>query len=204
MNLHELKQYIRTIVWTLLKLAFLAHHCFWGFLMLKRIVMVPFYCFPNCNLTYEAKSPGLMPLISGPLPSWGGGPSKVLWIFLSIFRHLCFCGFPGGSAGKDSAHNVEDLSSVPGLGRSPGEGKVYLLQYSGLENPDGQRSLAGYSPWARKESDNTEWLSTAQQSTMYKVTPTRLSFGFSTETAGQKIGMLYVNWIKEVQINMME
>ena len=92
------------------------------------------YQFPNCNLTYEAKSPGLMPLISGPLPSWGGGPSKVLWIFLSIFRHLCFCGFPGGSAGKDSAHKVEDLSSVPGLGRSPGEGNGYPLQYSGLEN----------------------------------------------------------------------
>ena len=40
---------------------------------------------------------------------------------------------PGGSAGKDSACNGGDLGSIPGLGRSPGEGKGYLLQYSGLE-----------------------------------------------------------------------
>ena len=45
-----------------------------------------------------------------------------------------FLGFPCGSAGKESAHNAGDLSSIPGLGRSPGEGKGYQLQYSGLEN----------------------------------------------------------------------
>ena len=43
-------------------------------------------------------------------------------------------GFPGGSAGKESACNVVDLGSIPGLGRSPGEGNSYGLQYSGLEN----------------------------------------------------------------------
>ena len=43
-------------------------------------------------------------------------------------------GFPGGSAGKESACNEGDLGSVTGLGRSPGEGKGYPLQYSGLEN----------------------------------------------------------------------
>ena len=43
-------------------------------------------------------------------------------------------GFPCGSAGKESACNVGDLDSIPGLGRSPGEGKGYPLQYSGLEN----------------------------------------------------------------------
>ena len=43
-------------------------------------------------------------------------------------------GFPGGSDGKESACNMEDMSSMPGLGRSPGEGKDYPLQYSGLEN----------------------------------------------------------------------
>ena len=43
-------------------------------------------------------------------------------------------GFPGGSAGKESTCNVGDLDSIPGLGRSPGEGKDYPLQYSGLEN----------------------------------------------------------------------
>ena len=43
-------------------------------------------------------------------------------------------GFPGGSAGKESTHNVGDLGSVPGLGRSPREVKGYPLQYSGLAN----------------------------------------------------------------------
>ena len=42
--------------------------------------------------------------------------------------------FNCGSAGKESAYNVGDLGSTPGLGRSPGEGKGYPLQYSGLEN----------------------------------------------------------------------
>ena len=42
--------------------------------------------------------------------------------------------FPGSSAGKESACNKEDLGSIPGLGGSPGEGKSYPLQYSGLEN----------------------------------------------------------------------
>ena len=43
-------------------------------------------------------------------------------------------GFPGGSAGKESACNARDLGSIPALGRSPGEGNGYPLQYSGLEN----------------------------------------------------------------------
>ena len=43
-------------------------------------------------------------------------------------------GFPGGSAGKESACNAGDLGSIPGLGRCPGEGKCYPLQYPGLEN----------------------------------------------------------------------
>ena len=42
--------------------------------------------------------------------------------------------FPCGSAGKESVCNVGDIGSTPGLGRSPGEGKGYPLQYSGLEN----------------------------------------------------------------------
>ena len=42
--------------------------------------------------------------------------------------------FPCGSAGKESTCNAGDLDSIPGLGRSPGEGKGYPLQYSGLEN----------------------------------------------------------------------
>ena len=45
-----------------------------------------------------------------------------------------FLGFLAGSAGKESTCNAGDPSSIPGLGRSPGEGKGYPLQYSGLEN----------------------------------------------------------------------
>ena len=45
-----------------------------------------------------------------------------------------FLGFACGSAGKESTCNVGDLGSIPGLGRSPGKGKGYPLQYSGLEN----------------------------------------------------------------------
>ena len=43
-------------------------------------------------------------------------------------------GFPGGSDGKESSCNAGDLGSIPGLGRFPGEGNGYTLQYSGLEN----------------------------------------------------------------------
>ena len=54
-------------------------------------------------------------------------------------------GFPGGSEGKVSAYNGGDLGSIPGLGRSLGGGNGDPLQYSCLENPHGQRSLANYA-----------------------------------------------------------
>ena len=65
-------------------------------------------------------------------------------------------GFPGGSDSKESACSAGDLGSIPGLGRSPGEEHGNPLQYSCLENPHGQRSLAGCSPWGHKESDMPE------------------------------------------------
>ena len=58
-----------------------------------------------------------------------GQELKHLWIHCEIWK-----GFPCGSAGKESTCNAGDLSLIPGLGRSPGEGKDYPLQYSGLEN----------------------------------------------------------------------
>ena len=57
-----------------------------------------------------------------------------------------------------------DLGLIPGLGGSSGGGNGNPLQYSSLENPHGQRSLAGYSPCSQKESDKTEQLGTAQHS----------------------------------------
>ena len=62
-----------------------------------------------------------------------------------------------GSDSKESACNSGDLGLIPGLGRSPGEGNGHPLQYSVWPGDfHGQRSLAGYSPWGRKESDTTE------------------------------------------------
>ena len=57
-----------------------------------------------------------------------------------------FLGFPGGSDGKESVCNAEDLCLILGLGKSPGGGHDNPFQYSRLENPHGQRSLVGYSP----------------------------------------------------------
>ena len=53
--------------------------------------------------------------------------SSFMWLY-------CEVGFPGGSAGKESALSAGDLGLIPGLGRSPGQGNGYPLQYSCLEN----------------------------------------------------------------------
>ena len=59
-------------------------------------------------------------------------------LFLSIYHfytNTYIMSFPGGSDSKESACNAGGLGSIPGSGRSPGEGKVYPFQYSCLENP---------------------------------------------------------------------
>ena len=63
-------------------------------------------------------------------------------------------GFPGGSDGKERACNAGDLGSIPCCEDPLEEGN--LLQYSCLENLQGQRNLAGCSPRGHKESDTTE------------------------------------------------
>ena len=55
-----------------------------------------------------------------------------------------------------NAGDTGDAGSIPGLGRSPGEGKGNPLQYSCLAESHGQRNLAGYSPWGHKESGMTD------------------------------------------------
>ena len=89
--------------------------------------------------------------------SWVG---KIPWRRDSLPTAVLL-GFPGGWDGKESACNTGDLGSIPGLGRSPGGGHGNPLQYSCLENSRGQRCLTDYSPWALKESETTERLSTA-------------------------------------------
>ena len=71
----------------------------------------------------------------------------------------CSLGLSGSavsSAGKQSTCNAGDLGLIPGLGRSSGGGHDKPFQYSCLENPHGQRSLVGHSPWNHKESDTTK------------------------------------------------
>ena len=75
-----------------------------------------------------------------------GGPTAFPNIWFCFFQY-CYLimGFPGGLDGKESACNAEDPCSIPGLGRSPGEGNGNLPLYSCLEN-------LMKKPWVRKES----------------------------------------------------
>ena len=86
-----------------------------------------------------------------------------------------FLGFPVGSDSKESAYNAGDLGLIPGLRGSLGGGHGNPHQYSCLENPHGQRNLAGYSPQGRRESDTTE---AAKQNTACGL----CSLGMGTET----------------------
>ena len=65
----------------------------------------------------------------------GRTPGLERWLFEECFLHL-----PCGSPGKESAHSVGNLGSIPGLGRSPGEEKGYPFQCSGLENSTGSQT----------------------------------------------------------------
>ena len=76
-----------------------------------------------------------------------------------------FLGFPCGSAGEESAFNAGDLGSIPGLGRSPGEGKGYPLQYFGLENSM-DCIIHGVA-----ESNTTERLSLSRQTLVCELGP---------------------------------
>ena len=70
-----------------------------------------------------------------------------------------FLGLSGGSDGKESACNAEDLGSIPELGRCFEGEHVNPLQYPCLEKLNWQRILVGYCLWGHKESDTTEPLS---------------------------------------------
>ena len=93
-----------------------------------------------------------------PVQSWVG---KIPWRRERLPTAV-FIDFPDGWDGKESTCNVGNLGSIHGLGSSPGGGHGSSLQYSCLENPHGPRSLVGYIPCDGKESDMTEWVSTAQ------------------------------------------
>ena len=78
--------------------------------------------------------------------------------YIYVFNLFCFRspfprGFPGGSEGKASACNSGDSGSIPGSGRSP---EKEMATYSSVLAWNGWRSLVGYSPQGRKESDKIE------------------------------------------------
>ena len=88
-----------------------------------------------CNAGDPSSIPG-----SGRSPGEGKG-----WLLIPVFL-----GFPGGSNSKEFTCSAGDLCPVPGLGRSLGGGQGNRLQYSCLENPHGQESLVGCSPWGHR------------------------------------------------------
>ena len=110
---------------------------------------------------------------------------------LYVYRHPLFFGFPCSLCHQRALNRLlcakhqvliafdtcpackvgdaEDAGLIPGWGRSPGGGHGNPLQCSCLENPHGERSLAGYGPWGHKGSDITERLSTAQHSVQMSI-----------------------------------
>ena len=87
------------------------------------------------------------------------------WKFYSIFVEIIHIhknhpGFPGGSEVKASAYNAGDLGSIPGSGRSPGEGHGNPLQYSCLENPEELGGLQSTGSQRQKSSISRilEWV----------------------------------------------
>ena len=128
---------------------------------MNRIAYSLLLCFavacPLIGASLPARGRLKLILMSFVLPGesdWGlWGPVPVLGFLTSVMGRG---GFPGGSAGKESACYVVHLGSIPGLGRSPGEGDGYPFQYSGLEN-----SMDRGAWWAIggcNKSDTTEWL----------------------------------------------
>ena len=86
---------------------------------------------------------------------FGMGPDE--WHFSGTpVRHCHWCC-------SEESHRRQDMGLIPESGIYPGEANGNPLQYSCLENPCGQKSLVGYSPWGRKESDMTEHTHSTQK-----------------------------------------
>ena len=95
-----------------------------------------------------------------------------LYIYIYTYTHTKYLmiiilknyGFPGSSASKDPTCNVGDLDLIPGLGRSPGEGKGYPLRYSGLDNSKSGTQLSDFhfhfhlKEGRRRRQERTRWL----------------------------------------------
>ena len=94
-------------------------------------------------------NPGIEPRsLTLPADSLSSKPAKSPLTYSSYYHK----GFPGGSGVKASAHNAGDLGSIPGSGRSPGDGNGNPLQYSCLENP-----MDGGAWWATVHGVTKSW-----------------------------------------------
>ena len=96
------------------------------------------------------------------LQQWGEGTNSTFPCLLtSCWGQVCsFCGvrsFPDSSVGKESVSNAGNLRSIPGLGRSAGEGIGYPFQYSGLENSMDYRVQDVAKSWAQLSNFHFTW-----------------------------------------------
>ena len=123
-------------------------------------IMQPFICLSVSHWILSLKYSTQLSHFPGYRPVFKNIGYCCNFLYLPFVMHEidAVFNFPGGSDGKVSAYNVGDPGSVPGLGRSPGEGNSNPLQYSCLEKSHGWRSVVGYSLRGCKESDTTETL----------------------------------------------
>ena len=102
----------------------------WGFF----IIIFSSWEVPASKIPFPGSSVGKESACNAGVPSWPSSWVRKIHWRRDRLSNPIFLGFPSGSAGKESACNAGDLGLIPELGRSPAEGKDYLLQYSGLEN----------------------------------------------------------------------
>ena len=102
-----------------------------------------------------------------------------------------FLGFPCGSAGKESPYNAGDLGSISGLGRSPGEGKGYPLQYSGLEKSMDCKVHGVAKSWTRLSHFHLHMASRVARERSFK-----LSLSFSTYSKEELFLYLLLSLLK--------
>ena len=96
--------------------------------MIQFYIYIYIYGFPHSSVGKESRI-----CLQCKRPQFNSWVGKIHWRRDRLSTPV-FLGFPCGLAGKESTCNAGDLSLIPGLGRSTGEGKGYPLQYSGLEN----------------------------------------------------------------------
>ena len=96
---------------------------------------LPYRCFPGMASQNKSFASNTLRVCSWGTQAESRAQACFVLVALSLYLHWQHGGFPGGSDGKASACNAGHQGSIPGLGRSPGEGNGNPLQYSCLENP---------------------------------------------------------------------